>query len=103
MSEEAEEVVKGCNCNDEFRTETCPVHYQQNVDKFNKEVVTVGDDVMVPEEIRQWAGYAFICPRCGEASILDMMKYCGNCGVGIVIKSAKLTAFINELEDRVRS
>jgi ribosomal protein L37E len=98
----SEEIVKGCNCNDEFRTEPCPVHYQEKIDKFNKEVVTVSDSVMVPEEVRQWAGFAFICPRCGEAAILDIMKYCGNCGVGVVIKSAKLTAFIKKLEERVK-
>lgn len=94
------DATKKCNCNDEFKTETCPIHYNNDVDKFNKEVVVISDDNMVEEQIRQWAGYAYYCPRCGEASILDIMKYCGNCGVGIVLQSAKLTAFINELTER---
>lgn len=90
---------KRCNCDDEFKTETCPIHFKIS-DKFNNDVVIVTDDSLVPEEIRQWSGYAYECPKCGQASILDIMKYCGNCGVGVVLKSAKLTSFINKLTER---
>lgn len=85
-----------CNCNDEFKTEPCPVHYNTK-DKYDKKTVLVTDAHMVPEEIRQWVGYTYVCPKCKEAAILDVMKYCGNCGVEIVLQSRKLTAFIEKL------
>lgn len=89
-----------CNCDDEFKTGACPIHYDQDAaDKYNNRVI-ITDDNMVPEEIRQWAGYAYICPECGESSILDMMKYCGNCGIEVHIRSKKLTSFINKLMEK---
>ena len=89
-----------CTCHDEFKVLPCPVHYDQEAeDKYNNRVV-ITDDNMVPEEIRQWAGYCFICPRCGESAIMDMMHHCGNCGVEVVVQSKKVTDFVNKLMER---
>lgn len=93
----AEDNSKKCNCNDQFKTQPCPVHFNQ---KKELNCVIVTDSDMVQEEIRQWVGYTYICPKCKEASILDFMKFCGNCGVEISLQSVKLTNFINELSKR---
>lgn len=95
--EERNELIQqGCNCFDEFKIIPCPIHFNSK-DKFAQKSVVVTDDDLTKEEIRQWVGYTYICPRCGEASILDVMKFCGNCGAEVTIKSKKLTEFIDKL------
>jgi ribosomal protein L37E len=90
---------KKCSCHDEFKTEVCPIHFKIP-DEDDKEVIIITDEHLVPEEMRQWNGYAYKCPKCGQETILHLMKYCGNCGIGLIIKSAKLTSFIEELTER---
>lgn len=89
---------KRCTCDDKWQTKVCPVCFKDH-DENHENVVVVTDDNIVPEKIRQWTGYAYKCPKCGQETILHLMKYCGNCGVGLIIKSAELTSFINKLNE----
>lgn len=87
--------IPRCTWFDEFKTEPCPAQLANKKDMQKGVVVT--DSEMVADEIRQWIGYTFKCPVCEEESILDIMKFCGNCGTRVIIKSHKVTAYINQL------
>lgn len=103
---EAEQTInEECNCNDEFRSKPCPVHFIQNKKKEKRGVdengrIIVTDDDMVKDEIRQWAGFVYECPVCEKPFIMDTMSFCGNCGVEVIFQSVKLTNFIKELSKR---
>jgi predicted RNA-binding Zn-ribbon protein involved in translation (DUF1610 family) len=93
LLEDAEPAV--CNCNDEFKTTVCPVHSTVPTQEAG---MIVMDEHMVEEEVRPLIGYCFNCPNCKEPSILDMMKYCPACGKRIILRSHKVTAFINQVQ-----
>lgn len=91
-----------CNCNDPYRTEVCPIHCKEKPDmaKIRGDMASVvGDQHLIPDEIGQWMGYAFKCPKCGKPAIMDFMHFCGNCGARILIQSKKVTEFINQLQE----
>lgn len=83
-----------CNCNDEFKTEPCPVH-SKGVKIDNSVILT--DVNLVPEQYRRWEGLVFKCPKCQNDSIMDFSKFCGNCGIKVKVRSKILTDVINKL------
>lgn len=87
-----------CTCNDQFVTTICPACYPEGAITADDRPMIVTDAQLVPEEIRQWQGYAFVCLSCDEPAILDFMKYCGNCGSEVVVQSHKVTAFVRKLQ-----
>jgi len=84
-----------CTCNDEFATKPCPIHHKDK--KILRDLI-ITDELLVPEEVRQWTGLTFICPSCGEPSIMDFMGYCPSCGSKLKIQSRKLTELIRKSE-----
>ena len=95
-----------CTKDDEYKTSPCTcaacisAENTSGIEKqpYVQKGVVVTDNDLVPNEIVQWVGYTFICPSCGKPSILDMMNYCPNCGIRALIRSHKVTDFINKLE-----
>lgn len=83
-----------CNCNDEFKTEACPVH-NKGLKVETNAIITDAD--LVLEQYRRWEGLVFKCPKCKEESIMDFHKFCSNCGTEVIIKSKILTDVINKL------
>ena len=99
--DEDEVEYEDCNCDDEFRTEMCPIHDITEPKKYIESAITITDDHMCPEMIVKWVGHAFICPGCSNY-ILHNFKYCAGCGCKVTIKSAIVTKVINNMADKNR-
>jgi hypothetical protein len=89
-----------CNCEDVYRTTLCPIH---DVDKAIAYNNIITDEDLVEGEIRKWTGMCFKCKKCGQESVMDFSKFCGNCGAEVRIQSVKLTAVMNEMSAKVRT
>ena len=81
-----------CNCEDEYRTSLCPVH---DKDRSISHAVIITDEMLHKDELRQWIGLTYQCPKCKKYSIMDFMNYCGNCGAEVKLHSRRLTNLIN--------
>lgn len=90
--------VQRCTKNDKFKTVPCCCPDCENNTDYTQKGVVVTDNDMVTEEIRQWVGFTFKCPACRKDSIIDFVKFCPECGVKVIIRSHKVTAFITQLE-----
>lgn len=98
-----------CNCDDEFKTTPCPVHFSTPKDptnNFGEDANTITDVFLVPERMRTWEGFVFRCPSCNKDSIMvnsDMAiggkGICSNgqCGKRALIRSKIVTDFVNSL------
>jgi hypothetical protein len=82
-----------CNCNDEFRTEPCPVHHKDI--KIDKDIILT-DNELIPEQYGRWEGLIFMCPQCGKPAVMDFSKFCANCGVKVRIHSKILTDVVKK-------
>lgn len=89
-------MAQGCTCFDQYRSKPCPLHSDVIENPYDKKNFIITDANMVREKVRQWTGYTYICPRCGEASVMEFMNYCGACGAEVKIHSDILTAAIDE-------
>ncbi len=90
-----------CNCNDEYRTKPCPVHFADKIqDNFGEDTLVITDLYIVSDQYRSWSGFVFLCPSCKKEAIMvneDMAKMCCNCGKKVIIRSKIVTDFINKL------
>ena len=97
-----------CTRDDEFKTEPCRCpkclspegNGNSEHRKYIQKGVVVTDNDLIPEEIKQWCGYTFVCPICKQQSILDYMKFCPNCGMRVLIRSHKVAKFVENFELR---
>lgn len=82
-----------CNCNNEFRTEICPVH-DKDID-LNNDILTDNDIMNNGRLMQTNPAIAFLCKKCNQP-VLNYYKYCAECGQRVVIRSRILTDSINK-------
>lgn len=80
----------GCNCDDAFRLEDCPVHPSEKEKAVEyaldgvKEVVVTPAHRAEPTRKTGWVGFSFSCENCEKPSILEWFNFCPNCGSKII-------------------
>jgi len=88
-----------CNCNDEFITQVCPIHFKSNnSNNYGSNDIVLTDAHMTSTTLSPFWGYKFICPNCTLDSILNYFNYCPNCGNKITIQSKTLTALLKQVK-----
>lgn len=111
ISTEIPEKPPGCTCG-EFMTAPCPIHSvpdkSADPQNFGEVITTVTDNFIIPERMREWAGFVFRCPNCGLDSIMvnndtapTGIAVCINpaCAKKAFIKSAIVTDFVKKLTE----
>ncbi len=104
-----EEVMpEGCNCNDKFILERCPVHNPLKEEgskpppAFGEEATLVTDaDLHLEQPWGRYEGYIFDCPKCKFPAIMvnqNMGGFCVKCGAKVRVESKVVTDHIRSLE-----
>lgn len=86
-----------CNCDDEFITSPCPIHYKPTNASYGSNNTIVTDAHMVSTQMQPFWGYKFVCPNCGLDSILNYFNFCPNCGNKFIIQSKTLTTLLKQI------